>query len=129
MGNTHRKRNAHDNVLELVHGKPLIFGKNRDKGIRMRGLELEVVTLGNGITESDLLIHNDSDPNPLYAFALSRMDTMEGFPTPIGVLRGIEGIPRYEDLINQQIQDVQAKRGKGDLGKLLRAGDTWEVRA
>ncbi|MGA8034423.1 MAG: 2-oxoacid:ferredoxin oxidoreductase subunit beta [Candidatus Acidiferrales bacterium] len=118
-----------DNVIELVHDKPLVFGKNRDKGIRMRGLELEVVTLGNGITASDLLVHNDSDPNPLYAFALSRMDTIEGFPTPIGVLRGIEGIPRYEDLINQQIQDVQAKRGKGDLGKLLRAGDTWEVRA
>jgi 2-oxoglutarate/2-oxoacid ferredoxin oxidoreductase subunit beta len=95
----------------------------------MKGLELEVVTLGNGITESDLLVHNDSDPNPLYAFALSRMDTLEGFPTPIGVLRGIEGTPRYEDLINDQIKEVQAKRGKGDLGKLLRAGDTWEVRA
>jgi 2-oxoglutarate ferredoxin oxidoreductase subunit beta len=123
------KETRHDNVLELVHGKPLVFGKNRDKGIRMKGLELEVVTLGNGTTENDLLVHNDSDPNPLYAFALSRIDTLEGFPTPIGVLRGIEGTPRYEDLINDQIREVQAKRGKGDLGKLLRAGDTWEVRA
>jgi 2-oxoglutarate/2-oxoacid ferredoxin oxidoreductase subunit beta len=123
------KETRSDNVLELVHGKPLIFGKNRDKGIRMTGLQLEVVTLGNGITEADLLVHNDSDPNPLYAFALSRMDSLDGFPTPIGILRGIEGTPRYEDLINDQIRDVQAKRGKGDLSKLLRAGDTWEVRA
>jgi 2-oxoglutarate/2-oxoacid ferredoxin oxidoreductase subunit beta len=55
------KETRHDSVIELVHGKPLIFGKNRDKGIRMNGLELEVVTLGDGITESDLLVHNDSD--------------------------------------------------------------------
>jgi 2-oxoglutarate/2-oxoacid ferredoxin oxidoreductase subunit beta len=124
------KETRSDNVLELVHGKPLIFGKNRDKGIRMNGLDLEVVTLGNGgVTEADLLVHNDSNPNPLYAFALSRMDSLEGFPTPIGVLRGVEGTPRYEDLINNQIKEVQAKRGKGDLAKLLRSGDTWEVRA
>ena len=124
------KETRSDNVLELVHGKPLIFGKNRDKGIRMNGLELEVVTLGSGgATEADLLVHNDSNPNPLYAFALSRMDSLEGFPTPIGVLRGVEGTPRYEDLINNQIKEVQAKRGKGDLAKLLRSGDTWEVRA
>ncbi len=123
------KETRHDSVLELVHGKPLIFGKNRDKGIRMVGLTLEVVTLGNGITESDLLVHNENDPSPLYAFALSQMDTMAGFPTPIGLLRAVSGVPRYEDLINQQIRDVQAKRGKGDLAKLLRAGDTWEVRA
>ena len=124
------KETRSDNVLELVHGKPLIFGKNRDKGIRMNGLELEVVTLGaGGVTEADLLVHNDSNPNPLYAFALSRMDSLEGFPTPIGVLRGVEGTPRYEDLINNQIKEVQAKRGKGDLAKLLRSGDTWEVRA
>ena len=49
--------------------------------------------------------------------------------SPIGLLRAVSGIPRYEDLINQQIRDVQAKRGKGDLAKLLRAGETWEVRA
>ncbi len=124
------KETRSDNVLELVHGKPLIFGKNRDKGIRMNGLELEVVTIGaGGVTEADLLVHNENDPNPLYAFALSRMDSLEGFPTPIGVLRGVEGTPRYEDLINNQIKEVQAKRGKGDLAKLLRSGDTWEVRA
>jgi 2-oxoglutarate/2-oxoacid ferredoxin oxidoreductase subunit beta len=57
------------------------------------------------------------------------MDTMPGFPTPIGVFRGIENVPQYEDLVNQQIADVQAKKGKGDLAKLLRAGDTWELRA
>jgi 2-oxoglutarate/2-oxoacid ferredoxin oxidoreductase subunit beta len=118
-----------EQVVQLEHGKPLIFGKNRDKGIRLVGLDLEVVTLGNGITEKDLLVHDEHNPNPVYAFALSRMDSMPGFPTPIGVLRALQGIPRYEDLIQQQIRDVQAKKGVGDLAKLLRAGDTWELKA
>jgi 2-oxoglutarate ferredoxin oxidoreductase subunit beta len=118
-----------EQVVQLEHGKPLIFGKNRDKGIRLVGLDLEVVTLGNGISEKDLLVHDEHNPNPVYAFALSRMDSMPGFPTPIGVLRSLEGVPRYEDQITQQIRDVQAKKGKGDLAKLLRAGDTWELKA
>jgi 2-oxoglutarate/2-oxoacid ferredoxin oxidoreductase subunit beta len=118
-----------EQVVQLEHGKPLIFGKNRDKGIRLVGLDLEVVALGNGITEKDLLVHDEHNPNPVYAFALSRMDSMPGFPTPIGVLRALQGVPRYEDLIQQQIRDVMAKKGKGDLAKLLRAGDTWELKA
>jgi 2-oxoglutarate ferredoxin oxidoreductase subunit beta len=118
-----------EQVVQLEHGKPLIFGKNRDKGIRLAGLDLEVVALGNGITDKDLLVHDEHNPNPVYAFALSRMDSMPGFPTPIGVLRARQGVPRYEDLIQQQIRDVIAKKGKGDLAKLLRAGDTWELKA
>ena len=117
-----------DHVVMLEHGKPLIFGKNRDKGIRLNGLDPEVVELGNGITESDLIIHDENDPRPAYAFMLAHMEEMPGFPAPIGVLRAWENVPRYEDLIAQQIRDVQAKRGKGDLAKLLRAGDIWEVK-
>jgi 2-oxoglutarate ferredoxin oxidoreductase subunit beta len=118
-----------EQVVQLDHGKPLIFGKNRNKGIRLVGLDLEVVALGNGITEKDLLVHDEHNPNPVYAFALSRMDSMPGFPTPIGVLRALQGVPRYEDLIQQQIREVISKKGKGDLAKLLRAGDTWELKA
>ncbi|MGA9568782.1 MAG: 2-oxoacid:ferredoxin oxidoreductase subunit beta [Candidatus Acidiferrales bacterium] len=118
-----------EQVVQLEHGKPLIFGKNRDKGIRLVGLDLEVVALGNGVTDKDLLVHDEHNPNPVYAFALSRMDSMPGFPTPIGVLRALQGVPRYEDLIQQQIRDVIAKKGNGDLAKLLRAGDTWELKA
>jgi 2-oxoglutarate ferredoxin oxidoreductase subunit beta len=116
-----------EHTITLEHGKPLVFGKNRDKGIRLRGMELEVVTLGNGITEADLLVHDEANPNPAYAFLLSRMDSLPGFPTPIGVFRNIQ-TPRYEDLVRQQIAEVTAKRGRGDLAKLLRAGDTWEVK-
>jgi 2-oxoglutarate ferredoxin oxidoreductase subunit beta len=117
-----------EHVVQLEHGKPLIFGKNRDKGIRLNGLKLEVVQLGNGIGEKDLLVHDEHNPNPAYSFLLSHMEQSAGFPTPIGIFRSIR-VPRYEDLVNSQIKDVQAKRGKGDLEKMLRAGDTWEVRA
>jgi len=116
-----------EHVIAIEHGQPLIFGKNRDKGIRMTGLNLEVVTLGDGITEKDLIVHDERHPNPAYAFLLSRMDSQPGFPTPLGVLRAVDA-PRYEDLMNEQVRSVVAKKGKGDLAKLLRAGDIWEVR-
>ena len=117
-----------EHIVQLEHGKPLVFGKNRDKGIRMTGMDLEVVPLGNGITEKDLLIHDARNPNPAYAYALSQMEKREGFPTPIGVLRSWNEIPRFEEVMNQQIASVIAKRGPGDLAKLLRSGDTWEVK-
>ncbi|HYL10988.1 MAG TPA: 2-oxoacid:ferredoxin oxidoreductase subunit beta, partial [Candidatus Acidoferrales bacterium] len=117
-----------EHVVQLEHGKPLIFGKNRDKGIRLNELDLEVVQLGGGVSEKDLLVHDEKHPRPAYAFMLAHMEQRPGFPTPIGVLRAWDDVPRYEDLMNQQIRDVVAKRGAGDIAKLLRAGDTWEVK-
>ena len=59
-------------MLFLEHGKPMIFGKDRDKGIRLHGLKPEVVELGNGITEADLLVHDETLDDPTIAFMLSR---------------------------------------------------------
>ena len=115
-----------DATIALVQGQPLVFGKNKDKGLRMNGINLEVVQLGGGVTEQDLIVHDAGNPNPAYAFLLSRMDMTPGFPTPIGVLRDVPA-PRYEDLVRQQVQDVIAKRGPGNLDKLLRQGDVWQV--
>ncbi len=115
-----------ERTLALEHGEPLVFGKQRDKGIRLTGLDLEVVSLGNGITDKALLIHDEHHPNPAYAFLLSRMDSMPGFPTPIGVLRSVDA-PRYEDLARAQVLDVIERKGHGDLAKLLTTGDVWEV--
>src|SRR6266700_7469924 len=118
-----------DHVVQLEHGKPLLYGKNRDKGVRLNGMELEVVHLGNGngLTEKDILVHDEHHPNPAYAYLLAQMEDKPGFPTPIGVLRSWDR-DRYEDVMSKQIQDIIAKRGPGDLSKLLNAGDTWEVR-
>jgi 2-oxoglutarate/2-oxoacid ferredoxin oxidoreductase subunit beta len=116
-----------EHTIALDHGQPLVFGKNRDKGIRINGLNLEVVTLGNGTTEADLIVHDEKHPNPAYAFLLSRMDSTPGFPTPIGVLRAVDA-PRFEVGMNEQLQRVVAQKGQGDLARLLRSGDTWEVK-
>jgi 2-oxoglutarate ferredoxin oxidoreductase subunit beta len=116
-----------EHTITLEHGKPLIFGKDRDKGIRRKGLELEVVTLGDGVSEDDLVVHDERNPNPAYAFLLSRMDAHPGFPTPIGVFRAVDA-PRFETAVAEQIRRVTEKKGPGELGALLRAGDTWEVK-
>ena len=118
-----------EHVLQLEHGKPLVYGKNRDKGIRRKSDgDIEVVQLGNGIAESDLIIHDAHHPRPSYAFLLSHMEQRPGFPTPIGVFRAWDDLPRYEDVMKDQIQEVVAKKGSGDLNKLLRTGDIWEVK-
>jgi 2-oxoglutarate ferredoxin oxidoreductase subunit beta len=116
-----------DHTLALEHGRPLVFGRDRDKGIRLRGLDLEVVTLGNGVTEQDLLVHDEASRNPAYGALLVRMDEQPGLPTPLGVLRAVEA-PRYEDGVHEQLGRVAARKGKGDLASLLRAGEVWEVR-
>jgi 2-oxoglutarate ferredoxin oxidoreductase subunit beta len=115
-----------DTTIELQHGKPLIFGKNREKGIRLNGMNPEVVELGKGINEDDLLFHDERLPEPSLAYLLSRMRWEDGFPEPIGVFRAVTR-PQYDQLINQQIADVTAKRGKGDLEALFNSGDTWTV--
>ncbi len=116
-----------ENTISLEHGQPLVFGKAKDKGIRANGLGLEVVSLGNGVGEKDLVVHDEHHPNPAYAFQLSRLDATPGFPTPIGVLRSVVA-PSYEWEIGEQLRSVAQKKGQGDLGALLRAGDTWQVK-
>src|SRR5690606_24348170 len=120
------KETKEDSLLELEHGKPMIFGKNRDKGIRLNGLEPEVVELGKGITEDDLLFHDEHSPEPNLAYLLSRMSRRKGFPEPIGVFRAVD-FPRYDTLINDQVAQAQQQLGPGDLEALFRSDDTWVV--
>jgi len=112
-----------DTQLVLEHGKPLVFGKNRDQGIRMRGHALEVVQLGSGVTESDLIVHDEQDP--VLAFLLGQMAPPK-FPTPIGIFRTVNR-PTYESILSNQIRAAKQRQGDGDLDELLRRGDTWTV--
>lgn len=115
-----------DRVLYLEHGKPMVFGKNREKGIRMNGALPEVVTIGeNGVTENDLLVHDIHLKDPSVAFMLARMEQPE-FPQPVGIFRAIER-PTYEDMLVDQIEASVAKSGPGSLEKLINSGDTWIV--
>jgi len=112
-----------DTQLVVEHGKPMVFGKERNRGIRMRGHTPEVATLGNGVGVSDLLVHDEQDA--VIAFVLSRMGPPQ-FPTPIGVLRDIER-PTLDALMRRQVEDAVAKAGAGDLDALFRQGESWTV--
>ncbi len=115
-----------ETTIELEHGKPLIFGKNRDKGIRLNGMNPEIVELGKGISEDDLLFHDEQAPEPSLAYLLSRMSYPE-FPEPIGVFRSVDR-PVYDNLLNAQIVEAKKAKGEGDLAKLFNSGDTWTVK-
>ena len=112
-----------DSQLVLEHGQPLVFGKSRDKGIRMLGRRLEVVSLGNGVTEADLVVHDETDA--ALGFLLSMM-TPPRFPTPIGVFHAVER-STYETVVAQQIHAARERQGVGNLEELLQRGDTWTV--
>ena len=110
-----------DTVLILEHGKPLIFGKNRDKGLRLgAGGSLAVVTLGNGTSESDLLVHDERN-RPL-AYMLAHLEN----PTPIGVFHAMAR-PAYEDAMAKQVDAARQKQGDGDINGLFKRGETWVV--
>ncbi|MFO1063312.1 MAG: 2-oxoacid:ferredoxin oxidoreductase subunit beta [Pirellulales bacterium] len=113
-----------DNMLELEHGKPMLFGKNRDRGIRLNGLKPEIVQLGNGVTQDDLLFHDEKADSTL-TYLLARMRHPE-FPEPIGVFRDVHS-PTFESEVQGQIDAAVKARGPGDLNKLFRSGDTWQV--
>ncbi|MBI4515831.1 MAG: 2-oxoacid:ferredoxin oxidoreductase subunit beta [Deltaproteobacteria bacterium] len=112
-----------DTQLVIEHGKPLIFGKQRDKGIRLRGHSLEVVQLGAGATGDDVITYDET--NPVLATLLSAMRPPQ-FPTPIGVFRAVSR-PVYEEAMAQQVQQARLKQGPGDLDELFSRGDCWVV--
>jgi len=118
------KKLSADHRLELVHGQPLIFGSDRDKGIRFnsQSLQLEVVTLGNGLDESDLLIHDEG--NRILATMLANMDNPT-YPVAVGVLFSEVKHSYVEDSRSQL--EVIRSREKGDLQRLLNSGNTWVV--
>jgi 2-oxoglutarate/2-oxoacid ferredoxin oxidoreductase subunit beta len=107
-----------DNMLVLEHGKPMLFGKNKEKGIRLNGIKPEVVTIGeNGITEADILVHNAEDPEPIMQMILSRMKLPE-FPVPVGVFRNVAAPCFTEDLQNQ-IEEKIAKNTYASLEEMF----------
>ncbi len=118
-----------DAQLRMEQGKPLLFGKDLKKGIRFnpQTAELEVVTVGEGgVTEQDILVHDAKREDPTIAFMLANLSTKPGFPTPIGVFRDIRQ-PTAEDLTWEMIEATKAKKGAGDLDKLLAGGDSWTI--
>ncbi len=106
--------------LKLVQGKPMIFGKNKDKGLRQKGFDLEVVSFDPAAPPADLLVHDEKAPAQ-QAYALAHM----GEPVVQGVFRSVER-PTLDALMSEQVARAQAEK-PADLQKLLKGPETWTV--
>ncbi len=113
-----------DNTVMLEHGRPMIFGAESNKGLRMNGTRIEVVELGGGITEADLLVHDETDRG--LAFLLTELAHPE-FPEPLGVIYASDDHQTYERVVEEQVRATIEARGRGDLEALINEGDTWVV--
>lgn len=121
------KKTAADTRLVLEHGKPLTFGEDDQKGIRLNAktLQLEVVTIGeDGVTLDDIVVHDET--NRVLAQMLAGLK-LPDFPEPIGVLYCDSTAPSFTDDVFQQRIVVREGKGEADINALLRSGYTWTV--
>lgn len=120
------KETRDDHSLYIEHGKPLIFGKNKDKGIKLDGWKPVVVDLNSpNVSVNDLLVYDEKSRE--LAFILSSFSDNPDLPMPFGVFLDIER-NTYDEDMKKQIEDLQFKYGKGNLDELLKGSDYWEIK-
>jgi 2-oxoglutarate/2-oxoacid ferredoxin oxidoreductase subunit beta len=120
------KENQANTILWLEHGKPMLFGEDNKKGLRINGLKLEVVTIGeNGITEDDILVHDSKMEDPTIHNMLARLHPPE-FPEVLGVIRNVRK-PVYDRMAIQQIEEVRKSSPFKNVNELIHSGETWIV--
>lgn len=113
-----------DQQIYLEHGKPMIFGKDRDKGLVLNGLKLEVVTIGeNGITQEDLLVHNAKEQDP----TLHQMLVRSQYPIATGIIRSFDDVT-LEERENELTEQVKANSKFTKTDDLFFSGETYEVK-
>jgi 2-oxoglutarate ferredoxin oxidoreductase subunit beta len=114
-----------DMIVYLEHRRPLLFGQDRNRGLRVNGFDIEVAALGGGVSIDDLIIHDERAEQPNLAFLLSRLTGPE-FPECLGVFRSISK-PTYEDQLRRQRAEAERKRGAARFEQLLAGDETWVV--
>ena len=113
-----------DKQLFVEHGKPMIFGKERNKGLVLNGLKLEVVTIGeNGVTEADLLVHDAQDKDP----TLHQMLVRSEYPLVTGIIRAFPDVT-FEERVNKLTAAVKAGSSFAKTDDLFFSGETYEVK-
>ncbi|MDD3636310.1 MAG: 2-oxoacid:ferredoxin oxidoreductase subunit beta [Bacteroidales bacterium] len=115
-----------DYQLWLEHGKPMLFGKNNEKGIVLRGTKLEVATLGeNGVTEKDILVHDQYETEPGIHMMIARMMPPE-YPVALGVIRSVA----FETFDQKMVDTIETEKQKATIKSvddLLNSGGTWTI--
>jgi 2-oxoglutarate/2-oxoacid ferredoxin oxidoreductase subunit beta len=122
------KSSKKEETLMMEHGKPLVFGENSDKGIKLDGFKPVIVNL-NDVSVNDLWIHDETDM--VKATIISRFYDNPAFPghfpRPFGVFYVNNDRATYDDQINSQVAEAIEKYGVGDLDKLIAGRETWVV--
>jgi 2-oxoglutarate ferredoxin oxidoreductase subunit beta len=115
-----------DRTIILRHGEPMIFGKDKDKGLVLEGLRLKVVKIGeDGITADKLLVHDAHESNPGIQYMLANMK-YPLYPVALGVIRAVPSYT-YEEAVAEQINRISEKSPIKCMDDLLMSGSTWEV--
>lgn len=116
-----------DRTIVLRHGEPMIFGKERDKGLILDGHKLKVVKIGeNGITEKDILVHDaHTEETGLHSLLIEMK--YPDFPVALGIIRDVKD-KTYDDNVRDQLAEVKAKSPITCMDELLHSGATWEVK-
>jgi len=113
-----------DKQIYLEHGKPMIFGKNRDKGLVLNKLKLEVVTIGeNGITEEDILVHDAKEKDPTLHQMLVRLSD----PVATGIIRSYDDVT-LEEREDELTREVKANSKFTKTNDLFFSGETYDVK-
>jgi 2-oxoglutarate/2-oxoacid ferredoxin oxidoreductase subunit beta len=122
------KSSKKEETLMMEHGKPLIFGENNDKGIKLDGFKPVIVSL-NDVSVDDLWVHDETDL--VKATIISRFYDDPGkenhFPRPFGVFYVNNNKRTFDDLFNEQITEAKETKGPGELNQLLAGRETWVV--
>ena len=112
-----------DNVIVIEEGQPMIFGKEKDKGLILDGAKFKVVSIGDDYSIDDILIHNPEDRN--LGLMLSEMTYDENLPVPIGIFYK-EIKPTYDEMMSEQIN--KARKNKMDLQSIIKGTNSWIVK-
>jgi 2-oxoglutarate ferredoxin oxidoreductase subunit beta len=114
------------NLIPLVHGEPIRFGPNQEKGVMLDGQGRAMIVDVADVGDDRILIHDEQRQEPGLAFMLSRLARGPYEPTPIGVFRAVSR-PDYGSQVQQQLVRASEQRGPGDLAELLASSSTWTV--
>ena len=122
------KEGRHKNAIYVRHGEPLVFGEHNEYGLVQDGFGLKVVKIGeNGVTVNDILVHDAHCEDNTLQLKLAMMDNEHGFPVALGVIRDVVA-PTYDVAVNEQIEEVKAKKPYHNFSELLETNDICEVK-
>jgi 2-oxoglutarate ferredoxin oxidoreductase subunit beta len=113
-----------ERLLELEDGKPMIFGPDKNQGLKLDGFDFTSVTWEKDAeVPQDLVVHDVARPRSSMAFLMTELE----LPLPVGIFRKVD-LPTYEDDLIAQVDHAREKVGHQDLARLYRDGAaTWTV--